>query len=588
MNDDVRLTDNPGPIRLYRVPGSASFLNSGDLLLSLLRRSQCWCVDGESKFAMKIQMYIYRIELPFETEEDKAKVEEFERVLDTILQYEKTPCPFKRHFYVELPEESPSPAARKSRGSYQKAKRWEFKELWIPEGADPADYRRTRPTSSTSTPIAESGSGCVTPTGETTEITSTTPSTRFSKPKSQDQSPLSLRPRPLNAYRSITSPSKFPLNLKDPFERASRSTNARSSPKVEPKFSGSEHARSPSPAAQQVSEQSISIKPTPSDALAVSPPPTPHASALQQSDTLSAHQGFRDEDRVGKAVESCIEPHFNTSVPDVQPPEHPITPPESVTASDAQADDETLSEAAEVDSSAAPMTPASEKESNDTRSIQTPSGQLEAPKCVLVSSKTTDISPTTPPQTPLSRDWTPVSRPSTPSSVASPRPSRSTNARRPRPNQLTHTRTSSARSFTSALVSTTYALLMAPPSSLVAVMMQIAARIANGTFGADFAAAYRYRASDGQGGPGWIPGGWEDSGSESGSPKRDSEDGWGGTQSEAGSNRDDDDDLDEAEDDYGFRLEDDKPADSKGKAWGSAAAVATGRRWTNSDVKPRK
>ena len=100
-----------GYMRVYQAPGSVNFINSRDMLKPLLPKTQCWCVDGESKFVL-LRMGIsnsnsntyWRIELPNKTPDEKGVVEDFIRVLREILQYEKTPCPFKREHTVELPE----------------------------------------------------------------------------------------------------------------------------------------------------------------------------------------------------------------------------------------------------------------------------------------------------------------------------------------------------------------------------------------------------------------------------------------------------------------------------------------------------
>ena len=55
----------------------------------------------------------YRIELPHSSEGDKKQVEHFKQVLDEVLQYEKTPCPFKRGFTVDLPEPPSGPIVKK-------------------------------------------------------------------------------------------------------------------------------------------------------------------------------------------------------------------------------------------------------------------------------------------------------------------------------------------------------------------------------------------------------------------------------------------------------------------------------------------
>ncbi|KAL8738004.1 MAG: hypothetical protein Q9181_001143 [Wetmoreana brouardii] len=91
------------------------FLSFGNRFAKpILSKSQCWCVDGESKFVLPVGPHTYyRIELPNTTAEDRAKVEEFKATLGKILQYETTPCPFKRGFTVDLPEKPDTPLRKK-------------------------------------------------------------------------------------------------------------------------------------------------------------------------------------------------------------------------------------------------------------------------------------------------------------------------------------------------------------------------------------------------------------------------------------------------------------------------------------------
>lgn len=100
-----------GAMTIEKVQGSVNFLKCGsNFVHSILRNSQCWCVDGEAKFVLrKGRLQYYRIELPNATEDDKAKVEELKSALVTVLKYEKTPCPFKRGFHVDLPEDAITP-----------------------------------------------------------------------------------------------------------------------------------------------------------------------------------------------------------------------------------------------------------------------------------------------------------------------------------------------------------------------------------------------------------------------------------------------------------------------------------------------
>ncbi|EXJ59817.1 hypothetical protein A1O7_03964 [Cladophialophora yegresii CBS 114405] len=101
-----------GLIRIEKVRGSSHFLKSADqkVIHTIMRNSQCWCVDGESKFVLRRGKFMYyRIELPIETEEDKQKVEEFKAALAKVLRFERTPCPFKRAFHVDLPDDAITP-----------------------------------------------------------------------------------------------------------------------------------------------------------------------------------------------------------------------------------------------------------------------------------------------------------------------------------------------------------------------------------------------------------------------------------------------------------------------------------------------
>ncbi|KAL8869484.1 MAG: hypothetical protein Q9174_004240 [Haloplaca sp. 1 TL-2023] len=103
-----------GSISIHKVL-EVAFLSSGNRFAKpILSKSQCWCVDGESKFVLPVgPNTYYRIELPSTTEEDRVKIEEFKGTLCKILQYETTPCPFKRGFTVDLPERPDTPVRKK-------------------------------------------------------------------------------------------------------------------------------------------------------------------------------------------------------------------------------------------------------------------------------------------------------------------------------------------------------------------------------------------------------------------------------------------------------------------------------------------
>ncbi|KAL4926863.1 uncharacterized protein BDV17DRAFT_268775 [Aspergillus undulatus] len=102
------------PLRLEKVIGTV-FLKCGSVVHAILKNSQCWCVDKESTFVLRIRpLTYYRIELPNETERDKELVTQMKEALPAILRYEITPCPFKRGFTVEIPEEAKVPRRKKA------------------------------------------------------------------------------------------------------------------------------------------------------------------------------------------------------------------------------------------------------------------------------------------------------------------------------------------------------------------------------------------------------------------------------------------------------------------------------------------
>ena len=104
-----------GSLKIEKVAGSAAFLKSGSVVHPMLKNSQCWCVDGNSIFVLRVRrLKYYRIELPCETPEDRKLVEDFKSTLSKILRYEVTPCPFQRGFTVELPEEAKTPRRKKA------------------------------------------------------------------------------------------------------------------------------------------------------------------------------------------------------------------------------------------------------------------------------------------------------------------------------------------------------------------------------------------------------------------------------------------------------------------------------------------
>lgn len=127
-----------GKLIIEKVQGSVHFLKAGELIHTIMKNSQCWCVDGESKFVMRVGRLRYqRIEMPTTEPEEKQKVEEFKEVISKILKFEKTPCPFIRAFQVDLPDDAITPRRRGT---------WKRKESLnsTPPDDEPRPIRRTK------------------------------------------------------------------------------------------------------------------------------------------------------------------------------------------------------------------------------------------------------------------------------------------------------------------------------------------------------------------------------------------------------------------------------------------------------------
>lgn len=104
-----------GPLSIYKAPGSVAFLSCVNAVHPILPKSQCWCVDdSSSKFVLQIRRPQYwRIEVPITSPDDQRASEGLKEVLSQVLLFEKTPCPFKRSFTVELPEAPTTPVKKR-------------------------------------------------------------------------------------------------------------------------------------------------------------------------------------------------------------------------------------------------------------------------------------------------------------------------------------------------------------------------------------------------------------------------------------------------------------------------------------------
>ena len=114
-------------------------------------------MDGESKFVLRIRPNsYYRIELPTCTSEDKEQVDKLKAVLAKVLQYEVTPCPFKRGFYVELPEAPKTPVIKRPWRPKPRPEATSYPSEDV-EGLDELTLKDAKPTSLTRAEADDAG-----------------------------------------------------------------------------------------------------------------------------------------------------------------------------------------------------------------------------------------------------------------------------------------------------------------------------------------------------------------------------------------------------------------------------------------------
>ncbi|MCJ1231519.1 hypothetical protein MMC12_008196 [Toensbergia leucococca] len=199
-----------GPLRIYKIPGSVAFLSSGKTLHPILAKSRCWCVDGESKFVLRIRLNAYyRIELPNNAADDSAKVIELKQVLAKVLQYETTPCPFKRGFTVDLPEPPKTPIRRRP---------------WQPR-------RQSRPVAEQQSEDTETFDGYISTASDASSVDTTDISHIVESASNSGFTPRAIgqrseedleklktptRPKALGAWRAITAPPLLSLKTNPP------------------------------------------------------------------------------------------------------------------------------------------------------------------------------------------------------------------------------------------------------------------------------------------------------------------------------------------------------------------------------------
>lgn len=427
---------------------NVSFLNSGNLLHTIFPRSQCWCVDGESKFVLRIrQDSYYRIELPFDSDEDKQKVEDFKAVLSQVLQYERTRCPFTRGFEVELPERPKTPPRRRPKKPPEKAKKWLFDKTWVPEDG-------LRP----STPILEGSDSGTTSSYEEDDRSSINTDMNEAVPESpatlNENTPPKPTPPPsvleraktFQGLRSVTAPSGLgmgPLSSPQPPEVEVAIGKENGSQPQEKEDITKEPAETLSLVSSVESFYSLQTTTQRSPS-----PPYMDAEADLINPWLDEHSSQKEQDEErgrGRHRRQVSELTIRAQSEEHTKEATPQTP----TVDEHQTSTPTI----DIHPSSAPSTPPLISDSEED-SLEPPFLDVPTPPDTIRLKRLTGAS--------QRRAYSPMPHPQ--NLFCPPNPSR-------------------GKQFTAALVRKTCELILGPPAHLVSLMLSIAAKVSNGVFG---------------------------------------------------------------------------------------------------------
>ena len=283
-----------GQLEIYRANGSLMFLHSGPLLQPILPKSNCWCVDGKSKFALRIAPDTYlRIELPGETGEDLEEAENFKTALKKVLFYERTPCPFSRTFSVDLPEEQPE-IRKKRKKSLGPAKKWKLASgrRWKPE--DGSDSERMGGEDSGSSAVGSDDDSERDESGGDKALTEP-PQLANEVKEMKISTPPSARARGLAALRSITSPPQLALQSSPPPSRLRARVDVDGSVEVSEVVGG-----------EQLQNRDAESRLRAYQAIPMDMPPSPPDSSagLEYLESQEQNEGGAKDDRTGGSKEA--------------------------------------------------------------------------------------------------------------------------------------------------------------------------------------------------------------------------------------------------------------------------------------------
>jgi hypothetical protein len=432
-----------------------SFLNSGNLLHTIFPRSQCWCVDGQSVFVLRIrQDSYYRIELPYDTEEDKERITQFTSVLSQVLQYERTQCPFMRGFEVETPDRPKTPPRKLlKKQPTHKAKKWTFDKTWVPQtGPRPSSSGFDGSDSGTVSSYEDDDRSSVCTDSSELVVDSVQPSLKAAPSIQTPARRLSVSERVsmLQGMRSATAPV------------AARNVSAISMERIpeSPRADEQQNSEANKPVLERHVSEADSLASSADSFYSVQT--TPFASPSPQYldaepnlldpwvDSRSKHEETRGRSMHRRKVSELTVRAPSSEIVDKSAPITPTTPTDGARPS------------------SAPSTPPLVSDSDDD-SVEMPGLDIATPPDAIRMKRLTGAS--------QRRAFSPMPQPK---------------------NLFIPTKPTIGRQFTSALVRKTCELVLGPPSHLVSLMLRIAASISNFGF-----SSYRVRREE------KIPCSWE-------------------------------------------------------------------------------
>lgn len=476
---------NTGPLEIYRVPGSVAFLHSGSLLHAILPRSQCWCVDGVSKFAMRVlPNTYYRIELPGDSQEDLDNVEQLKKTLTKVLYYERTACPFQRGFGEDLPELPRANSRRVSRDFVEPAKRWRLDRIWKPEGADLEEPELLHPDRNYYISDTDRSENEETGRSEAEE----SGNEQAVRPESRGKSPQLtglFPPKKLSAMRSVTAPPQLSVESSPPSKLKVRQMAGRF---------------------DQAARETVSTPPRPALATLIPKlPPTPESMTDDRGLAAKASDDclFGDDTASKSDSASRIEPSMPSENECLSEDEHDTDTPTEPIIIVEQPEDEAASDMPEILGEPVDLYE-KQAEMKDEIIGTDQYEKLEEPAEVVTEEEHSAETPTTAsheelPSAELTEErlpivetvsstatsWStlPVLTPSEASDLLRQRRGNHHQSRTPSPPPPTTSTPQKNTSLTTSatspahLVRKTCALFLGPPASLVATMLRIAARL---------------------------------------------------------------------------------------------------------------